>query len=70
MDKSIYKNSYNEALEIWNNLENIKKDKPYRESKHNPMHPYYYFGLSQVRGFIELNGKTYAEYIKIWKNRY
>ena len=70
MKKSAYEKSYDEALKIWDGLEGVTKDEPHQETEKCPMHPYYYFGLSQVRGFTEKNGRTYAEYVEKWRSRY
>jgi len=39
------------------------------ESTDHPMHPNFFFQLSKVRNFNELNGYTYAEYLEKWKER-
>ena len=69
MVKSAFQQSYDDAIEIWDGLD-VNKSTPQLETKNSPMHPYYYFHLSQVRGFTEKNGSTYAEYIEKWKHRY
>ncbi len=63
------KSDYEKAMRIWNNLLNVTKVEPYTETKTSPMHPYYYFHLSQVRGFQERNGSTYAYYVERWRSR-
>jgi hypothetical protein len=69
VEKSAYEKSYDDALEVWDGLD-VVRDEPQLESKKSPMHPYYYFHLSQVRGFTEKNGSTYAEYVSKWRSRY
>lgn len=39
------------------------------ESEYHPMHPHMYFQLINVRGFANLNGSTYQEYIQLWETR-
>ena len=69
MVKSAYQQSYDDALGIWDGLEGVVKEEPFNETEKCPMHPYHYFQLSQVRGFTEMNGNTYAEYIAKWRSR-
>ena len=66
MTKSDYQKSYDNALQIWDNL-NYNKIEPYHETEECPMHPYHYFQLSQVHNFKVLNGNNYNEYINIWR---
>jgi len=63
---------YSTAVDIWNSLENIQKDEKNSnqgESQLCPMHPYMFFQLSSVRGFNNLNGYTYTEYVSKWNER-
>ena len=70
MDKSAYEKSYDEALEIWDRLENVTKEDPYGETERCPMHPYHFFELSKVHDFNVRNGRDYSTYVTIWRNRY
>ena len=60
------KKDLDKAIEIYN--------KYYPEStfetKINPMHPFQFNRLSNVKGFNKVNGYTYYEYVEIWKKRY
>ena len=66
MEKSEYEKSYDKALGIWDNLENVNKIEPYYQTTECPMHPHHYFHLCQVRGFKEKNGDCYEDYVTIW----
>lgn len=70
MEKSAYEKSYDDALEIWDRLENVTKEDPYRETERCPMHPYHFFELSKIRGFTTRNGSDYISYVTIWRGRY
>ena len=37
------------------------------ESNKQPMHPNLYYQLKSVRGFTNLNGKTYNDYLEKWR---
>ena len=67
-----YNQSYEDAVIIYNNfvkdLKNFEKNDIVESSTH-PMHPYMYYQLIQVNGFVELNGNDYQEYFDKWKER-
>lgn len=66
--KTDYEKSYDEALNIWDNLSNVHKDlENIGETDKCPMHPYLFFQLSTVSNFNQLNGKNYKEYVEKWK---
>jgi hypothetical protein len=46
----------------------IEKDR-LLETKEHPMDEMMFYALSNVYGFSKNNGKTYSEYLKIWKKR-
>ena len=62
---------YNESIELYNsivkNISNYDKDE-FGQTDIQPMHPNLYYQLCSVRGFTNLNGKTYINYIDIWKS--
>ena len=61
---------YKQSLELYNNIvKEIKTYEPeqFTQSNTQPMHPNLYYQLSSVRGFNNLNGSTYSEYLNIWK---
>ena len=39
------------------------------ETDNHPMSEKLYNQLSQIHGFTEMNGSTYIEYVKNWKQR-
>ena len=62
---------YDKALNIWDNLNDVTKDDDnIFERADCPMHPFMFFQLSRVNNFNHTNGKTYQEYVTIWKDRY
>ena len=48
----------------------IKDDDNILERANCPMHPFMFFQLSRVHNFNNANGKTYQEYVTIWRDRY
>ena len=69
-DKTEWEQMYQDALKIWDNLEDIEKDpNNLLESKQCPMHPHNFFNLSCVSGFNNLNGNTYEEYVEKCRKR-
>jgi len=61
---------YEQSLELYKDIvKGIKDYDPnqYSQSDKQPMHPNIYYQLSSVRGFNKLNGKTYSDYLNIWK---
>ena len=61
----------NKAFKTWNNLKNVTKEQDHwGETKLCPMHPSFFFQLSQVRYFNQKNGYTYEEYVNNWKTKY
>ena len=68
-EKSDYEKSYDVALNIWDNLTDVQKDPKFLfQTKLCPMHPFNFFTLSKIKGFNNLNGATYEEYVQIWRN--
>jgi hypothetical protein len=72
MSKEDYELSYKNALETYDNL--VSKLANYNnslvtESATQPMHPNLYYQLIGVSGFMNLNGKTYNEYLEKWEKR-
>lgn len=71
MEKTEREKMYQIALDIWDKLTDVKKNPDnLLESKESPMHPYFFFDLSNVRGFNAKNGNTYEDYISKWRNRF
>ena len=62
---------YDKALNLWAHLNDvIKDDDNILERANCPMHPFMFFQLSRVHNFNNANGKTYQEYVTIWRDRY
>lgn len=55
------------SLEI--NANNKVLDETDVETDNHPMSEKLYNKLSQIHGFIQMNGSTYTEYVKNWKQR-
>lgn len=55
------------SLEI--NANNKVLDETDVETDNHPMSEKLYNKLSQIHGFTEMNGSTYTEYVKNWKQR-
>ena len=60
---------WDKALDIWDNLEVTKDPENLFESNTCPMHPQNFIQLSNVAGFNNMNGYTYAEYVAGWEKR-
>ena len=62
---------YNKSIELYNsivkNISNYDKEQ-FEQTDTQPMHPNLYYQLCTVQEFTNLNGKTYTEYIDIWKS--
>ena len=69
-----YQTEFKEAIKLYEEtLEklNICKESCSKfESNMHPMSPTLYFQLCSVRGFQELNGENYPNYITGWRNRF
>ena len=51
------------------NANNKVLDETDVETDNHPMSEKLYNKLSQIHGFTEMNGSTYTEYVKNWKQR-
>ena len=73
LNEKEYNESYDNAIEIFDNY--VKNIDGYEKSlmtqnETQPMHPYIYYQLIRVQGFIKLNGNTYEKYLELWKKKY
>lgn len=57
------------ALTLWEQFP-CDDENTTHETATRPMHPGAYFQLASVRGFCDVNGSTYAEYVDIWRARH
>jgi len=68
LTKETWKQMQLDAEELYKVYKN-ENDSDGFETDKSPMTPNMFFNLSYVRGFNNMNGYTYKEYIDGWKNR-